>query len=329
MLKSPMIKVTLSTVALFASLLFSMTMGAAELDAATVFNCLFVQCSDPLTETLIWQIRFPRVVIAAFCGAGLAVAGAVLQNTTRNPLAEPYLFGVVSGAGLGATIVSIWFKESAGAYLPIAAFLGALFAITIVMFVALSGHAKRIESLLLGGVAVSFMLSAVSQFLLYMGDPFASNRVMFWLMGSLSNTETTHLYWIIPVITIGVLLVYAFHRQLDAILLGDEHAYTLGVPVNALRILMLAICAAITATLVAYCGGIGFVGLMIPHIVRRLFAVTSAILVTGCLFIGAIFLVWVDVLARTLVLGQEIPIGVITSILGSLFFLTLMHKRHA
>ena len=196
------------------------------------------------------------------------------------------------------------------------------------MAVSVTGkHVRKIESLLLAGVAVSFMLSALSQFILYMGDPFAANRVMFWLMGSLARVEMPHLYWIVPVLLVGLAIVVLLHRQLDAILLGDESAATLGINVTLVRVILLMVCAAITATIVAYCGGIGFVGLMIPHIVRRLFASTSLILVCGSALVGAIFMLWVDVLARTAVDGQEIPIGVITSIIGSLFFLTLMHKK--
>ncbi|WP_016955826.1 FecCD family ABC transporter permease [Catenovulum agarivorans] len=322
------LKFAFGALLLIASFFTVILMGAADLTFTDVYSCLFATCVDPLTQTLVWQIRLPRVIIGALCGAGLAVAGAVLQNTTRNPLAEPYLFGVVSGAGLGATIVSVVFKEASASYLPIAAFLGAILAIVIVMAVSVAGkHTRKIESLLLAGVAVSFMLSALSQFILYMGDPFAANRVMFWLMGSLARVEMPHLYWIVPVLLIGLAIVVLLHRQLDAILLGDESAATLGINVTLVRVILLMVCAAITATIVAYCGGIGFVGLMIPHIVRRLFASTSLILVCGSALVGAIFMLWVDVLARTAVDGQEIPIGVITSIIGSLFFLTLMHKK--
>ncbi len=313
---------------LIASLLASLTFGAAQISVTQVFYCLFEQCSDPLEQTLIWQIRMPRVLVALLCGAGLAVAGAILQNTTRNPLAEPYLFGVVAGAGLGASIASIWFVDHIGLVLPIAAFLGAILAISIVMLVGISTKARRVESLILAGVAVSFMLSAVSQFLLYMGDPFATNRVMFWLMGSLARVEMADLSIISPVILIGISLVLLFHRHIDALLLGDENAVSMGINVNILRLFMLAVCAALTATLVAYCGGIGFVGLMIPHIVRHWFGATTAPLLVGCCLLGSTFLLWVDVIARTIVEGQEIPIGIITSILGSIFFLTLMLRKN-
>lgn len=313
--------------ALLLSILLSFTFGAAQTSAWSIVQCLAGHCSDEFEQTLIWQIRLPRILAALFCGAGLAVAGAVLQNTTRNPLAEPYLFGVVSGAGLGATLVSIIAPEQAAVFLPVAAFLGAVSAICIVMIVGLSAQNKRVESFILAGVAISFMFSAISQFLLYMGDPFATNRIMFWLMGSLARVEMSNIAIIAPVILICIGAVMLFHRHLDALLLGDESAQSLGVKVSLLRMLMLGICAALTATLVAYCGGIGFVGLMIPHMVRHWFGATTAKLIIGCVLIGSIFLIWVDVIARTLMVGQELPIGIITSILGSIFFLFIMLKK--
>lgn len=317
----------LAITALLLSILMSFTFGAAETSPLAIIQCLSGQCADQFEQTLVWQIRLPRILAALFCGAGLAVAGAVLQNTTRNPLAEPYLFGVVSGAGLGATIVSILVPEQAAFYLPFAAFLGAVCAICLVMVVGLSAHAKRAESFILAGVAISFMFSAISQFLLYMGDPFATNRIMFWLMGSLARVEMGNVAIIAPVIIICISTVMLFHRHLDALLLGDENAQSLGISVSLLRMLMLGICAALTATLVAYCGGIGFVGLMIPHIVRHWFGATTAKLIIGCVLVGSIFLIWVDVIARTLMVGQELPIGIITSILGSIFFLFIMLKK--
>ncbi len=146
---------------------------------------------------VIWQVRIPRVLVALVAGMGLAIAGAILQNTTRNPLADPYLFGIVSGAGLGATIANVLLANTSlggqiDIALPLAAFLGALFAITIVVFIA--KLLQRMEQLLLAGVAVSFMLAAVTQFILYFGEPFATNRVIFWLMGSLSRVEMSNFY---------------------------------------------------------------------------------------------------------------------------------------
>jgi iron complex transport system permease protein len=168
------------------------------------------------------------------------------------------------------------------------------------------------------------MLTAISQFLLYLGEPFATNRVLFWLMGSLARVAMSNFYVISGVLLVSLLIVTAYHRQIDALLLGDESAKSLGVNVNKLRLLMLAICAAITATVVAYCGGIGFVGLMIPHIVRQFIGVTTLPLIIGSAFVGASFLVWVDVGARSAIESAEVPLGIITSAIGSIFFIAIM-----
>ena len=176
------------------------------------------------------------------------------------------------------------------------------------------------------GVAVSFLLSAITSFILYFGEAFASNRVIFWLMGSLSRADYGALQWSLPVIAVCLTIALIFSRQLDALLLSDESAKTLGVNVDRLRLLSLVLCAAMTAVIVSYCGGIGFVGLMIPHIVRPFFGLTTAKLLIGAGVVGGCFLIWIDVFSRTIISGQEIPIGVITSVIGSLFFLMLMRK---
>ena len=309
------------------SAMAAITFGPADIDSAELFTCLVSSCQNPIANVIIWQVRIPRILVALVAGMGLAIAGAILQNTTRNPLADPYLFGIVSGAGLGATIANISLADNLTIALPLAAFLGALFAVIIVVFIA--KVLQRMEQLLLAGVAVSFMLASITQFILYFGEPFATNRVIFWLMGSLARVEMSNFYVIASVLIVAIVTVIALHRQIDALLLGDESAASLGVDVDKLRLLMLGICAALTATIVAYCGGIGFVGLMIPHIVRQLVGVTTLKLIIGSALIGAIFLIWVDVIARSSLPHAEIPIGIITSALGSIFFLFIMYRSRA
>ena len=315
------------TLMLILSVVSAITFGPADIKSSELITCLLSSCQSQVTHVVIWQVRIPRVLVALVAGMGLAIAGAILQNTTRNPLADPYLFGIVSGAGLGATIANISLADNLSIALPLAAFLGALFSVIIVVFIA--KVLQRMEQLLLAGVAVSFMLAAVTQFILYFGEPFATNRVIFWLMGSLARVEMSNFYVIASILLIAIFTVIAFHRQIDALLLGDDSAASLGVDVDKLRLLMLGICAALTATIVAYCGGIGFVGLMIPHIVRQLIGVTTLKLIIGSALIGAIFLIWVDVIARSSLLHAEIPIGIITSALGSIFFLFIMYRSRA
>jgi iron complex transport system permease protein len=323
-----MTKSTWTLLSLIALLIISVftavTFGPATISASQLVNCLLSTCQSPVIDVVLWQVRIPRVLVALAAGMGLAIAGAILQNTTRNPLADPYLFGIVSGAGLGATIANIILADNLTIALPLAAFLGALFSVIVVVYIA--NILQRMEQLLLAGIAVSFMLAAITQFILYFGEPFATNRVIFWLMGSLSRVEMSNFYVIASVLLVTLVAIVALHRQIDALLLGDESAASLGVNVDRLRLFMLALCAALTATIVAYCGGIGFVGLMIPHIVRQLIGVTTLKLILGSALVGACFLIWVDVLARSALPHAEIPIGIITSALGSIFFLYIMYR---
>jgi iron complex transport system permease protein len=331
-------------VLVFASPIGALFFGAADLSNSQLIHCITQGCQDPVNNMIFWEIRAPRVFVGFLVGAGLAVAGATLQNITRNGLADPYLFGVVSGAGLGASIATLLFDSklaeqiglmqmlpdlSFSLALPFAAFLGALFSVFLVQILASKTFGSKTEHMLLAGIAVSFMLSALSHFLLFLGEPFAANKVIFWLMGSLARVETWYAWVMLPVVVVSVAILLLYGRHMDALLLGDENAKTLGVQVTRLRILSLAICAALTACIVSYCGGIGFVGLMIPHIVRSWLGVTSRIVTIGCVLLGGCFMVWVDVLARVALPNQEIPIGIITSAIGSVFFLIVMSQRRS
>lgn len=319
--------IAVSVLCLICSVLVSLSLGSANISVSDMLTVLAGQpASSALAETVIWQIRLPRVLCAVLVGASLAISGAILQNVSRNPLADPYLFGLMAGAGLGATIVSVllpaeWFSMAAGA------FIGALLAVMLVFLVCAGQQWRKLETTLLAGVAVSFMLSAFSSFILYFAEPFAANRVIFWLMGSLSATDWQSVMLLGPVFLIVTLLALAVRRQLDALLLSDESARTLGVNTLRLRVVLLLATALLTACVVSQCGGIAFVGLMIPHVARQLFGVTSARLLLGCALTGAIFMIWVDNLARTVLPQQEIPLGVITSLVGSVFFLILMRRQ--
>lgn len=327
-----------------ASPIGALFFGAEDFSSTQLVQCITQGCQDPVNSMIFWEIRAPRVFVGFLVGAGLAVAGATLQNITRNGLADPYLFGVVSGAGLGASIATLLFDSkvaeqigllemfpnlSFSLALPFAAFLGALFSVFLVQILASKTFGSKTEHMLLAGIAVSFMLSALSHFLLFLGEPFAANKVIFWLMGSLARVESWYAWVMLPVVVVSVAILLLYGRHMDALLIGDENAKTLGVQVTRLRILSLAICAALTACIVSYCGGIGFVGLMIPHIVRTWLGVTSRIVTLGCVLLGGCFMVWVDVLARVALPNQEIPIGIITSAIGSVFFLIVMSQRRS
>lgn len=321
------LKLLLLALLLLLSLVLSLQVGSVPVSFAELYQTLLRQTAvDELTHTIIWQIRLPRLITALLVGAGLAVAGAVLQNVSRNPLADPYLFGLMAGAGLGATLVSIVLPEQMIS-MALAAFLGALLAVTLVFLACVGSRFQKMEVTLLAGVAVSFMLSAVSSFILYFAEPFAANKVIFWLMGSLSRAEWSGVWLIAMPVTLLLLVALALRRQLDALLLSDESARSLGVNVRRLRLTMLLLTALVTACIVAQCGGIAFVGLMVPHIVRYFMGVTAVPLLLGSALFGAIFMIWVDNLARSLLAMQEIPLGVITSVIGSVFFLVILRRQ--
>tara|TARA_R110002126_G_scaffold268921_5_gene412554 strand:- start:825 stop:1811 length:987 start_codon:yes stop_codon:yes gene_type:complete len=325
---SQSVKIVLLLAILLGSGLLSLTIGSAGLTLTDVWHALLGSELNPLASTIVWQVRMPRLLCAMLVGAGLALAGAVLQNASRNPLADPYLFGLMAGAGLGASIASILLPPDMLS-LALAAFLGALFAVALVFMVCMGKQWRKIEMTLLAGVAVSFMLSAISSFILYFAEPFAANKVIFWLMGSLSRTNWGSVGLIAPAVTVLFLVALMLRRQLDALLLCDESAQTLGVNPARLRFILLLLTALVTACIVAQCGGIAFVGLMIPHLVRYFVGVTAVPLLLGCAVTGALFLVWIDNLARSALLTQEIPLGIITSVLGSVFFLIIMRKRRS
>jgi len=309
------------------SLLLSLKIGSVVISFAELWQALRGELpAESLTNTIIWQIRLPRLITAILVGAGLAVAGAVLQNVSRNPLADPYLFGLMAGAGLGATIFSILLPDQLIS-LALAAFLGALLAVALVFMACVGSRLQKMEVTLLAGVAVSFMLSAISSFILYFAEPFAANRVIFWLMGSLSRTDWHSVMLIAPAVLLLLLVALALRRQLDALLLSDDSARSLGVNVRRLRLVMLLLTALVTACIVAQCGGIAFVGLMVPHMVRYFMGVTAVPLLLGSALFGAIFMIWVDNLARSVLAMQEIPLGVITSVIGSVFFLLILRRQ--
>ncbi|NKF50897.1 iron ABC transporter permease [Shewanella sp. WXL01] len=294
---------------------------------------------SPLVERIVFELRFPRVILAFVAGAGLAIAGSVLQTVTRNPLADPYLFGISAGASFGAVVVfsvfGQWFDYSLLAQwqdnplaqfsLPIGAFIGASLSVLLVLALSGSGLHAQIERMLLSGVATSFMFSALTTLVLYFSDPQAAASVLFWTLGSFAKASWSGLLLPTLVVVGSLLVILAFKRQIMALQAGDESAHTLGVNVARLRLSMLLLCSLITAVLVASCGGIGFVGLMIPHTIRLCLPGRSPLLLTA--LFGGLFLVWVDVVARCILANQELPVGIITSAIGSVFFLLILRRR--
>ncbi len=319
--------------------LIAASFGAADIQVSQVLQVVIAQLAGQsqgdISSRIIMELRLPRIIMAFVAGFGLAIAGAVLQTVTRNPLADPYLFGISSGASFGAVVVMTLLggaSVDSGAWLshvslPVGAFLGA--SVAVLMVLALCGRSlsTQIERMLLSGVAISFMFGALTSLLLYFSGPQAAASVLFWSLGSFAKASWTTLWLPLVVVAVCTLTILLFKRQIIAIKAGDETAHTLGINVQRLRLSILLLCSLITAVLVANCGGIGFVGLMVPHIVRLLLPGRFALLTTG--IVGGLFMIWVDVLARCLLSYQELPIGIITAVIGSGFFLFILGGKRS
>lgn len=289
----------------------------------------------PAQDDIVWNLRLPRVLLGAAVGAGLGVVGATLQALVRNPLADPYVFGITAGAAVGATAVIVLGLATFGAYsLSIAAFIGALVAFAIVLLLAGSGGKLSPMRLILAGVAVMYVASAISSGLLYFaatqeGDTGAAAQVLFWLLGGLAGASWQQVT--LPVVAVigGTLLLMLRARGLNALLVGEETAATLGIELAAFRRQLFTLAALMTGIMVAVSGGIGFVGLMVPHAVRMLVGPDNRRVLPVSVLVGAIFLVCADILARTVASPQEIPIGIVTALVGGPFFAVILraHRR--
>lgn len=278
-------------------------------------------------EHIVWLIRAPRVVLGALVGAGLALVGTALQAVTRNPLADPHLLGVSSGAALGAVLVILYLGEFLGLFsLPLAAFLGAAGSMLLVIAVARQDGRLDSDRLLLAGVAVSFVLMAVVNLLLFTGEQHATASVVFWMLGGLGSARW-EVIWL-PAICVGACLMalWAMARGLNALMSGEQTAISLGFSGRRLRIQVFVCTSLLTGVLVSLSGAIGFVGLMVPHMARRLVGAENRRLLPVSAALGAVFLVWVDVAARTLIAPEDLPIGVATAALGGVFFIVLLRR---
>ncbi len=278
---------------------------------------------NPLYENIILHIRFPRVFLAIITGMALAVAGAVLQALLRNPLADPYILGISSGAALGATLAIVLGLIS---LISLAGFLGAVLAMFLVYNLARTGHKISTNTLLLAGVIVSVFLSALISLIAYLKGR-SMYQIILWLMGSLSETNITLIIIASLMVLIGIILVYLFARDLNIISIGEESAQHLGVDVEIVKKALFIITSLMTGAVVAITGLIGFVGLVIPHIMRLIVGPDHRILIIASLLAGGIFLALADLFARTIISPAEIPVGVITALFGGPFFLLLLKRK--
>jgi iron complex transport system permease protein len=265
--------------------------------------------------------------LAGVVGAGLSLSGAIFQALLRNPLADPYILGVSSGAAVGTIIAILMGLGSLSFGLPVASFLGALLTVIIVFYFGRQEGKIHPNTLLLAGVITSAFLSALIMFFISLSQKEELHTIIFWLMGDFSFANTQAIRVVLPYIVIGFFFLYVYARPLNLILLGEEHALQLGVNVERVRLLSYLFASLVTAASVSVCGLIGFVGLIVPHSVRLLFGSDHRLLLPSSALVGAAFLVASDTLARTLLAPIELPVGVITAAFGGPFFIYLLRTR--
>lgn len=319
----------LASVVLCGLMIASLQWGSVELSWRQVVSALGL-ASAPVAEivkTIVIDLRLPRVLLAALTGAGLAIVGLLLQTTTRNELADPFLFGLSSGASAGAVLVITRFGDVLGAFtLPGSAFVGGILSALAVMILFRVNQLRRAEQLIICGLAVSFLFSALTSYLVFSGDQRAAGSLLFWSLGGLGLARWDNL--IIPLASLALLSGFTLlrWRALDALLAGEQTACSLGVEVERLRSETFLCCALATALLVSITGVIGFVGLMVPYLARRAVGVRHRMAVPMCGLLGAILLTGGDMLSRSLIANQELPIGIITAGLGGAFIICLLMR---
>ena len=280
-------------------------------------------------DTILWQLRLPRIVLASLVGAALAVAGATYQGLFRNPLADPSLIGATSGAGLGATIVLVTGVPTyylGFSMLPIAAFVGAVGAVAAAYIVSRKSEGLPLTTLILAGVAIGSLATAVTSLLMIRSDP-DLRPVLSWLLGGFISAQWKHSLMILPYLAPSVLVVLSYGRILNVFQLEDEHAAQLGVNVERAKVLLIAAATLATAAAVSFSGLIGFVGLVAPHVVRLVWGGDHRFLVPMAAIVGAAFLILADLAARTIASPAELPVGVVTAFCGAPFLLYLLRRR--
>lgn len=314
----------------------AVSIGAVPVPLGTVWGVIADKIAPGLVTpdwsagraAIVWEIRLPRALLAALVGAGLALVGAVLQAVTRNPLADPHLLGISSGAAFGAILALLHTGMFLGlATVPLLAFIGALGSTLLVLSVASFAQATSADRLVLTGVAVSFIVMALANVLIFLGDPRAAHTVIFWMLGGLGLAQWTHLIWPALILAGAAIWFRAVAGSLNAMTIGDETASTLGIPVARFRLVCFVVAAMVTGVMVAFSGVIGFVGLMIPHIVRLVVGGDNARVLPAAMLLGAIFLVWADIAARTIMRPEDLPIGIVTGLVGGMFFIWLLRRR--
>ncbi|MSS18998.1 iron ABC transporter permease [Eubacteriaceae bacterium RF-744-FAT-4] len=284
-------------------------------------------------ETIIWTMRFPRVLMALMVGAGLSLCGILMQAMTRNSLADPYVLGISSGASAGAVAVIMygWFGFMGQFHIAFGAAIGAFLAIFIAMKVSSVSNRITSTQLVLAGIAVSTLFQAVTNFMIYYnqtGDDKVKTAV-YWMMGSLSGANWSTVLYVFIIFIICTVILFFFTDSLDVLMLGDDAATTLGVNLMRIKVSIIVLCTILTGAIVSVSGVIGFIGLIIPHITRSLVGSKHSRLMPASILLGGVFTILCDWISRIVVIPEELPIGVLTALFGAPFFLFLIRKSRS
>ncbi len=319
---------TILAALLLSLVVFSVTIGSVKVSFDSIIAMIKGKNVDNASKIIILKLRLPRIVMAVITGGTLSIVGVSLQALFRNPLADPYIIGISSGAALGATS-TFFLQRIMGKffvfYLPFFSFFGAFITMLLVYRLSLLGKRVVIENLLLSGVIIGFIASALITLII----AFAGREVhdiLFWLMGDLSHVKWENIWFILGPIIIGVYLLLHFSAELNAISLGEEVAFNLGIDPERLKKIVFFIASFLIGLIVSFSGIIGFVGLVIPHIIRLAVGADHKIVMPASILAGSIFLLLCDDIARTVIAPSELPIGVITSLIGAPLFIYLLKK---
>jgi len=325
------------SILLMLIMVFAVTIGSADISLGTTSGIIFSklpfidinQTWSGSLETIVWDIRMPRIILAGLVGAALAIAGATYQGLFRNPLADPYLIGVAQGAAFGAVLgflLNISWQGLEFGIIPIMAFIGAIVSVVIVYMIARVGKMLPVTTLILAGVALGAFFMALVSYMVTISEE-QIHGVMFWLMGSFSLTRWSEVMVVLPIVLASIAVIMIYARSLNLIQLGEEQAQQLGVNVEKVKIILLAAATMVTAAAVSFVGIIGFVGIIIPHAVRLMWGADYRFLLPLSVLVGAIFMILADIVSRTIMAPSEIPIGIITALCGAPFFLYLLRQR--
>lgn len=324
---------------LFLTVGLSVSWGSAGLSIGSVWKILLDRLpwvTHAITpdwpasaETIVWQIRLPRIVLAALVGAALAVAGVIFQGVLHNPLADPYILGISAGAALGAVLVIFLGDQYAlvGRWtLPLVAFIGGCLTLVLVFAIARGNGQRPLTTLILAGVIVQAFLGAILSLFIALSHE-QLQQIIYWMMGSVALLNWQEALVIVPYLAIGLAVAMFYSRELNILVLGDRAAYHTGVSVERTRTVLLVVASLLTGAAVSVAGMIGFVGLVVPHMLRLVFGSDHRVLVPLSALAGAIFMSWADTLARILLAPRELPVGVLTACIGAPLFAYLL-RRH-